>query len=173
MKIIFTFLLFLSSIHAHPHTFIEVYPSIKVKNNKSSLIHFKWVLDEMTSTILIAELDKNNNGKIDPRENLFIYLDYFSILKDYNYYTHIKIDGKTIKALKTKNFKATIENHRLCYSFDIEGDFDIRNTILEFGDSDFYVALILKDEFVTVDGATATVTGVDNDFYYGYRLEMR
>jgi len=173
LKTLLTLLLFISSLFAHPHTFIEVYPTITVKDSKTSSIHFKWVLDEMTSTILIMELDQDGDGKISKKENFFIYGNYFSIFKDYSYYTHIKVDGKIIKFPKPKNFKATIENNRICYSFDIKENYNIDNTIFEFGDSDFYVAMILKEKFVKVDGATSKVNGVDNDFYYGYRLELK
>ena len=173
MKSLFLSLLFFSSLFAHPHTFIEVHPTIEFKNNKASSIHFKWIIDDMSSTILIMELDKDGDGSISKRENAFIYKEYFAIFEDYSYYTHIKIDGKLVKNLKALNFKARIENHKICYSFDVEGDFNTKNTILEFGDSDYYVAMVLKDEFVDVIGSTTSVLGVDNDFYYGYKLEFK
>jgi len=173
LKTFFILFLLISSIFAHPHTFIEVYPTLEVKDSKFEKIHFKWVLDEMSSTILIMELDANGNGKIDKKENDYIEKEYFSMFKDYGYYTYIKKDSKTIKLPSPKNFKATIENNRICYSFDIDGDYNTKNTIFEFGDSDFFVAMILKDEFVTIKGAKAKTTGVDNDFYYGYKLEFK
>ncbi len=173
MKIIVTFLLFIVSLYSHPHTFIDVYPTINVKENKTSSIHFKWVLDEMTSTILIVELDQDMDGIINKKENRYIQDNYFYIFENYSYYTYIKVNGEVINSLKVKNFKASIENGRVCYSFDIDGSYNIKNTIFEFGDTDFYVAMVLKDEFIEVDGATAIVTGVDNDFYYGYRLELK
>ncbi len=172
MKSIFTLFLLISSVFAHPHTFIEVYPSIEVKDSKFTKVHFKWVLDEMTSTILIMELDANANGKIDKKENTYIEKEYFSMFKPYSYYTYLKINNKVMK-FKPKNFKATIENNRICYSFEINGDFNIKNTIFEFGDSDFYVAMILKDKFLNINGAKGKTTGVDNDFYYGYKLELK
>ncbi len=173
MKIIFVFLLFITSLFAHPHTFIEVYPTIKVKDDKTTKLHFKWVLDEMTSTILAMELDQDGDGAINSQENLFIQDNYFSIFKDYSYYTHIIVDGKTIPFPKPKNFKATIENHRICYSFDIEENFNTTHTVIEFGDTSYYVAMVLKDEFLKIDGASATISEVDSESYYGHRLELK
>ena len=173
MKILLISLLLISSLFSHPHTFIDVYPTIKVKDEKITSVHFKWALDEMTSTILIMELDQDMDGKINKKENSYIHDNYFYIFENYSYYTHIKVDGEVINSLKVKNFKATIEKGRICYSFEVEGSFDIKNTVFEFGDTDFYVAMVLKDEFLDVDGAKATVTGVDNDFYYGYKLELK
>lgn len=173
MKHLLLSLVFLTSLFAHPHTFIEVYPTIEVRDAKTTKIHFKWVLDEMTSTILMMELDQDGDGTINAKENLFISQEYFSMFKDYSYYTHIIVDGKTIKAPKPKNFKATIQNNRICYSFEIEGMIDIKHAVIEFGDTAYYVAMILKDEFLKVDGASATISTVDSESYYGFKLELK
>jgi len=173
LKAIFILSVFISSLFSHPHTFIDVYPTVKVQSDSATVVNFKWVLDDMTSTILIMELDKDGDGKINEKENSFIHDVYFSLFKDYSYYTYIKVKGKDIKLPEPKNFRATIENNKICYSFDIELKHDIKNTVIEFGDSDFFVAMVLKDEFVKADGLHAKVTGVDNDFYYGFRLEFK
>lgn len=119
-------------LFAHPHTFIEVYPTIEVKNKKTTNIHFKWVLDEMTSSMLIMEFDQNGNEKIDKDENKYVYDEYFSSLKDYNFYTDIQINGKTQSFPNPTNFKATIENNKICYSFDINQSYDTKNTKFDF-----------------------------------------
>ena len=173
MKFLFFIFIFISNISAHPHTFIEVHPTLHVENSKFSTIKFKWVLDDMTSTILIMELDTNANGVIDKIENDYIEKEYFSMFKDYSYYTYIKVNKKSTPPLSPKNFKATIENNKLCYSFEIQGEYDVKNTYIEFGDSDYYVAMVLKKEFVHVKGAEVIVKGVDNDFYYGYSLGFK
>ena len=173
MKSILILSLFISSLFSHPHTFIDVYPTVKVQSDSTSVVNFKWVLDDMTSTILIMELDKDGDGKINNKENSYIEKEYFSIFKNYSYYTFIKVDAKDIKLPAPENFRATIENNKICYSFDIKLKHNIKNTVFEFGDSDFYVAMILKDEFVDAKGLDIKVTGVDNDFYYGFRLEFK
>ncbi len=173
MKIILILSFFIVSLFAHPHTFIEVYPTIKVKDDSSSVVNFKWVLDDMTSTILIMELDRDGNAKIDEKENAFIEKEYFSIFENYNYYTFVIVDKKAVKFPQVENFRATIENNKICYSFDIELKYNMKNIVFEFGDSDFYVAMVLKKEFVDAKGFDVKVTGVDNDFYYGYRLELK
>ena len=151
---------------------MEVYPTIKVKNNITTNINFKWKIDEMTSSLLIMEFDTNSDGKIDNKENFFIYGTYFLPLKDFNFYTDIRINGKMQTLPKPKNFKATIEDNRIWYSFDIEKKYNIKNTKFDFGDEDFFVAMILKKEFTNVKGAKAKVIELDNDFYFGYRLEL-
>lgn len=171
---IFCFIcLYINFLFAHPHTFIEVYSTIEVKNNITSKIHFKWKLDEMTSSMLIMEFDQNSDGKIDKKENFFIYSSYFVSLSDYNFYTDIKIKNKIQIFPKPKNFRATIENNKICYSFDIDKEYNINDLKFDFGDEDFYVAMILKKEFVKILGASVKITELDNDFYFGYRLELK
>lgn len=173
MKIILPVLILISSLFAHPHTFIEVYPTIKIKENKTSSIHFKWVIDEMTSASLLMELDSDMNGVINKEENSYTFENYFSTLRDYNYYTYIKVDNKLVSLPNIENFKVSIENNKICYSFDIKGSYPVGNTVFEFGDTEFYVAMMLKDTFIKLDGATATTSKVDNDLYLGYKLELK
>jgi hypothetical protein len=33
--------------------------------------------------------------------------------------------------------------------------------------------MILKDKFIKIDGAKAIISDVDNDAYFGYRLEIK
>jgi ABC-type uncharacterized transport system substrate-binding protein len=172
-KFLIPILFIINILHAHPHTFIEIYPTIAVKNNIMQNIKFKWQLDEMTSSMLIMEFDTNANGKLEDKENKFVYENYFLTLVDYNFYTDITVDGKIQSFPTPKNFKATIENNKLCYYFEIDNKYNINNTMFDFGDKDFFVAMILKKEFATVQNASAKVSDLDNDFYFGYRLELK
>ena len=46
-KIISLLLITINLLFAHPHTFIEVYPTITIKDNIIQNIRFKWQLDEI------------------------------------------------------------------------------------------------------------------------------
>ena len=173
MKLFTTLILLINIIYAHPHTFIEVYPTIIVKDNNTEKIDFIWKLDEMTSSMLIMEFDSNQNGKLDKEEQSFVYENYFTTLIDYNFYTDITVNDKIQKFPKPTNFNSFIENNRLCYSFTIKENINTKNTLFDFGDTDFFVAMILKKEFVSIKGAKAIVSDLDNDFYFGYRLEFK
>ena len=168
------FLLFatINILYAHPHTFIEVYPTITLKGQNIQNIQFKWQLDEMTSSMLIMEFDANSNGKIDQNEIPYIYENYFLPLVDYNFYTDITTKQKIQKFPMPKNFSATITNNKICYIFDIDEQYNINNTFFDFGDSDFFVAMVLKKEFITINNSSVKVSDLDNDFYFGYRLEF-
>jgi len=172
MKTIF-FLLLSTLLFAHPHIFIDIYPDVVVENGIIKKLHFTWKIDEMSSSMILMDTDSNGNGKIDPNEEKSVEENYFNTMTDYDFYTFIKVANKKIPFPQITHFHPFMENHKMCYGFDLELHTKAKETSLEFGDSDFYVALTLKDKFVKIKGAKAKVTGVDNDFYYGYRLEFK
>ena len=166
-KIIFS-VLFSSFLYAHPHTFMDVSPKIIVKNNIIKNINIKWLIDEMTSSMLIMEFDQNQNNKIDKDENNYILKNYFSSLSKYDYYIHIS------QKFKINNFNASIIKNRIQYSFDmiLNKNINIKNFSLSFYDTDFFVSLQLKKEFIT-QKLPYIINDIDGDFYYGYKITYK
>lgn len=161
--------LFLNLLFAHPHTFIDVFPTIDSKNNKIKTIHFSWSFDEMTSQLLIMEFDQNMNGKIDKDELSYIKNNYFNSLEQFNYYTDIKISKKPIKT-KPINFNSKIKDGtKITYEFDIVINADKKDLQVEFYDSEMFTAFMLKKDFIKSD-LKYDVVDVDNDYYFAYRL---
>lgn len=172
IKHIILLLLFVSLVWSHPHTFIDLYPTLHVKNNTIIKTHIKWKMDDMTSSMLIMEFDLNADGAIDKKENTFVYKNYFLSLEQNNYYMDILVEDQSIPLSSISNFKASIEDNRLCYSFDIIQNLDIKKTKFEFYDKDLFVAFMLKKEFVTAENKKVKIIGIDKDFYYINRLEI-
>lgn len=171
-KVIIYLLLSISFMKAHPHTFIDVYPTLHLNGDKIIKTHIKWKMDDMSSAMLIMEFDLDANGKLDANENKFVYENYFISLKEYNFYMDIIVNNKITNLPIPTNFKAFIEDNRLCYSFDIEKKYNFKNTKFEFYDKDFFVAMMLKKEFVKAGKREVKITGEDKDFYFMYRLEL-
>ena len=156
---------------AHPHTFIDVITNIKSTKNNIESINFKWKFDEMTSQLLIMEFDKNLNGKIDKEENEYIKINYFDSLSEFNFYTNLTVKEK-LQSTKPINFSAYIENGiKIVYQFDIKINQDKKNIKVELYDEDMFTALVLKEESISSD-LKFKVSDVDNDIYFGYRLEF-
>jgi ABC-type uncharacterized transport system substrate-binding protein len=156
-------------LYAHPHVFIEVHPTINITNGKTTKIHFKWKIDEMSSSMLIMQLDTNGNGKIDKNENSVAYSSYFISLKEQKFYTIMKFKNRVINFNPT-NFKATIENHKVCYAFDIKGHYNAKDLKFYFRDETFFVAMILKKKFTKITGAKAIIKPQSSG---GYELEFK
>ena len=163
-KIILTIFI-LSNLFAHPHTFIDVYPKVVVKNNIVTQIDFKWIMDEMTSSMLIMEFDQNQNGKIDKEENKYIEENYFLSLKDYDFYTHLK------PKYKVTNFFADIKNEKIVYNFTFHlfKKTILSNFKLQFYDTDLFVSMQLKEKLIT-QKIPHKIKDLDGDFYYGYEI---
>lgn len=172
MKKVILVLLFFSNLFAHPHIFIDIHSNISTTKDKST-VKFVWKIDEMNSSVLIMESDTNLDNIIDESENKYIYENFFLTLEEFNFYTDIKVNGKSQKFPKVKNFKAYIENHRLCYSFELPKKYDIKNTTFDFGDNDFFVSFMIRNNFIKSPNIKTTITEVDNDFFLGYKLEFK
>ena len=175
LKIFILLIIFLKLLFAHPHSFIDVYPSIKLeKNNKIKFMTIKWYMDEMTSSMLMMEFDQNGNGKLDKNEISYIKDNYFDSLKDYGFYTYIKDNGKNI-SYKLVNFSASIYNKtKISYKFTIKLNKEImkRNFQTYFYDSDFFTAFTVKKGFVDKNTKkNFIVKDYDGDFCYGYILQ--
>ena len=169
-KLTYIFFILPLFLFAHPHTFLDVYANVKSENQKIKSINFKWIFDDMTSQLLIMEFDQNMDGKIDKNEIEYIKTNYFDYLKQFNYYTNIKIENKSQFA-KPINFKSYIENMRVVYQFDLNFNYDKSKIKIELYDEDMFTALVLKKEFIT-SKIKYKVSDVDNDIYFGYRLEF-
>ena len=157
-------------LFAHPHTFLDVYTNVKSKNETIETITFKWVFDDITSQLLIMEFDQNMDGKINKDEIEYIKINYFDSLKQYNYYTNLKISNK-IQDTKPKNFTSYIEEMKIIYQFEIDVNKDKKDIAIEIYDEERFTALVLKKEFVT-SKIKYKVSDVDYDIYFGYRLEF-
>ncbi|WP_072681793.1 DUF1007 family protein [Arcobacter sp. LA11] len=151
LKTIILLMLLFTKVFSHPHTFIEVKPTIEIKNEKIDKLHIKWILDEMTSMMLIMELDEDANGKFDKNENTYIYKNYFSSLEKQNFYMKI-LSNKSDVSINPKNFKASIEKDKLIYSFDIEQKIDTKNLKIDFEDEELFVGMMLEKDYIKLRG---------------------
>ena len=172
-KVIFIIILSIAFVQAHPHTFIDLYPTLHVKGNKIVKTHIKWKMDDMSSAMLVVEFDTDGDGKIDEKENKYVYENYFVSLSKYHFYMDIIVKNKITTLPNPTNFKATIEENRLCYSFDIDGIYSIKETKFDFYDKEFFVAMMLKKEFIKAGKREIKISGEDKDFYYMYRMELK
>ncbi len=160
MKYLLSILIFTTLSFAHPHTFIEVYPTVYSKNKNIDKINIKWVIDEITSMMLIMEFDVNGNGKIDKDENQFIHDNYFASLEQYNFYMDIQSKKSTSLPVIPENFKATIKDNKIVYNFDIQEVVKIPNIKINFKDETLFVGMILKEEYINIASNDKKLTNI-------------
>lgn len=106
-----------SGAWAHPHVF--VYTSVNVVFDEKGLAGFqlRWRFDEMFSSTILLDFDRNGNKSFEPPEIEKLKADAFANLCHFNYFTHIKINGRNFKVQFVKDFSAAIEKDRLVYQF--------------------------------------------------------
>lgn len=104
-------------IYAHPHVFINHTIKIVVDQNGLAGFQLIWVFDEMFSSMLIQDFDKNKNGKIDTDENSIVKKKGFDNLREYHYFVFVKINSRPFYPKYVHSFQSSIVGKRLVYSF--------------------------------------------------------
>ena len=141
----------------HPHVFI--YNSIKVVFDEKGLAGFKvkWVFDEMFSNMIIHDFDRNRNGHLEPSEIRDIKNGAFSNLKHFDYFTHVKINGKLFKVKFFKDFSAKIKDNALIYRFfvpcHVSAISSFKEIMISIYDISFYCSVFLTKNPVDFENA--------------------
>ena len=176
MKLLITFLLANIILFAHPHIFIDVYPKINIQNNRATSLSLQWKFDQMTSSLLIMDYDKNKDGQFNKKETAKIKKSAMKIFKKSSYCLKIMKGDKNIKIQKLDNFVVTIDKmDRIVYSFDLICDFEVKNSILLFYYKNYYIAFMLKKSTLEPlnKNLDFTIRKVDNSRYFGYAMTIK
>jgi len=143
----------------HPHVFI--YNSIKVVFDENGLTGFrlKWVFDEMFSNMIVHDFDKNKNGSLEPSEIEDIKNGAFSNLKNFNYFTHIKINNRVFKVKFVKDFSAEIKENALIYRFfvpcHVRAGSSFKEVRISIYDISFYSSVFLAENPVGFENTSS------------------
>lgn len=143
--------LFHDSAFSHPHVFLH--NAVTFVFDGKGLAGFKldWVFDEMFSNMLIHDYDKNENGRFESSEVEELEKGAFCNLKNYDYFTHVKINDKPFKISYVKDFSAKITNNRIVYHFfvpcHVQAVSSFKEINLSVHDKTFYCSVfLLKDQ---------------------------
>ncbi|MEA3332582.1 MAG: DUF1007 family protein [Pseudomonadota bacterium] len=140
---------------SHPHVFL--YSTVKVVFDEKGLagVQVNWVFDEMFSSMMILDFDKNCNQRFEPAEIESVKKGAFENLRKFDYFMHIKIDGKLFKVKYVTDFSAEITNGKMVYRFFVpchvrveEGSKEVKLSIY---DSTFYSSVFLQKNPVTYE----------------------
>lgn len=163
---------------AHPHIFIDARVVLNMKDGKVVAITQHWSFDAVFGGVVIHAFDKNRDGKLDADEVVLLRRGAFDALKDFNYFTVVRIGGKELKLEKVAGFDAAVENGRLSYRFTLPlpqpVDPRADSPAFLFVDKTYYVAVeLVKKNPITIDGAapagckTVFRDDFDNPIYFG------
>jgi ABC-type uncharacterized transport system substrate-binding protein len=166
------------SAAAHPHVWINAVATLLFEDRMLVGVHHHWEFDEMFGSYVIEEHDANRNGKLERAELASIEANAFSNLRDYDYFTHVRIDGKDMPLHEVTDFTARIEDGVLVYEFTMPLAKPIDPGANQFAagiyDPEYYVEVLLdEDDPVRFEGlpSGACTYAIQEDsehpIYYG------
>ncbi len=109
--------LFTGPAMAHPHAFIA--QKTRLIFDDKGLAGFKvfWAFDEMFSAMIAEDFDSDGNGSLSPEEVVVIREKAFKNISEFQYYLHVKIQGKPFEVKYVRDFNARLEQGILFYEF--------------------------------------------------------
>jgi ABC-type uncharacterized transport system substrate-binding protein len=104
---------------AHPHVWINDVTTFLFKDRQLVGIRQHWEFDEIFSSFVIKQHDKNGDGRFDKAENASVEKEAFSNLHKYGYFTHVRVDDKKVPLDRVEGFQATIKKDIMVYEFTL------------------------------------------------------
>ncbi|QND68761.1 DUF1007 family protein [Mesorhizobium loti] len=147
---------------AHPHVFAEASLSITLSPDQSSVdsLQHLWRFDEIFSSTVMMEFDKNLDLKLDKSEMTLVSETVYASLADYKYFQLVTVDGKDILMDPPPSLTTKFENDQLIISFESKPKKPLMLAgKIDFGvyDPSFYTAIdFLTDDNLVVDRLPTT-----------------
>ncbi len=171
---------------AHPHVWITDVTTFLFKERQLVGIHHHWSFDEIFSSFVIQEHDRDGNGAFDQPETASVQAAAFSKLREYGYFTHLRVDGDPLPLDQVEDFQATIVDGVLSYDFTLTLPAVVepaaQTLVVGIYDPEYYVEVLLdENDPVRFSGSPSGVCtfdikeDVDTPIYFGmvYPLAIR
>ncbi|MDH3703366.1 MAG: DUF1007 family protein [Alphaproteobacteria bacterium] len=171
-------------LRAHPHVFIDGVTDVVFENGKIIGVRQHWTFDNVFSLLLIEDFDANKNRKFDKPEIEALRKGAFAAVREFGYFTHIRLDGKKIAVDRVSEFTASFAKGRISYSFFVPfaKPVDPKTTKVDLGtyDDTFYVS-VTYDAIDPIRLAGAGSSGchfkmyedAENPIYFGMVVPRR
>lgn len=134
-----------SSASAHPHVWIDAKAKVIFKKGKITAIRMHWTFDPLFTMLVMGEHDKDKSKSFNKAEAADIQKNAFSNLKDYSYFTHLRLDGKPAKVSRVSGFKPSFVGGKLVYEFTVLLDKPVDPLKTRFGfgvyDESYYIEI--------------------------------
>ena len=106
---------------AHPHIFAEARLEVVAGDDGTvSELRNVWRFDEMFSSSVVLDFDKNSNLKLDPDELAEVGQTVLESLEEFHYYTTITEDGKDVKVGKPDAINVDFQDGQLLMFFTLK-----------------------------------------------------
>jgi ABC-type uncharacterized transport system substrate-binding protein len=114
---------------AHPHIFIDAeFEAVAAADGSLSELRNIWKFDEVFSSSVLLDFDKNENMKLDKSELTAVGKTVRNSLEQYKYYTNVSVNGKAVAMAKPDSIQADYKDGALILTFSIK---PLQKTMLE------------------------------------------
>lgn len=104
-------------VGAHPHVWIDAVVTFVFEDRQLVALRHHWTFDEFFGSFVIEEHDVDGDGTFDAAEVSAIRDSAFSNLREFDYFTHVRIDGDELPLHEVSAFTARLEDGVLVYEF--------------------------------------------------------
>ena len=153
-------LAFPNPARAHPHVWVIVASEVVyAADGTVSGVRHHWTFDDMFSSFATQGLDTNNDGKFSREELQSLAEVNVTSLKEFDYFTHAKSDGRKMTLLDPKDYWLEHANNALTLHFMLPVKTPVKAKAFEMDiyDTSFFVDFTLqeKDAVKLVDAPAA------------------
>ena len=106
-----------AAAEAHPHIWIRATATMQFEDGKITGIRHEWLFDDFFSNALISDFDKNKDKKFDAAEVKELEANAFVALKEFGYFTHVRVGGKEVTIDTVRDFAPSIKDGKVVYRF--------------------------------------------------------
>lgn len=134
---------------AHPHVFAEARLEIATDGAKIEALRHVWRFDDLFSSTVIFEFDRNKDLKLDPEELEMVGSVILESLAEFDYFQFVTADGKDIEMSQPERIVASLEDQQLLILFESSPTEELPLAgKLHFGvyDPTFYTAIDFYDD---------------------------
>ena len=136
---------------AHPHVFADSKMEIVgTADGKLSAIRNIWRFDELFSSSVVVDFDKNGNGKLDPDELEAVGKTVLGSIAEWEFYTFVSIGKRDIKLHPPKEIRGLFDHGQLTLFFEMTPaePVDLQKDKVTFSvyDESYFVAFDFADE---------------------------
>ncbi|TIT03161.1 DUF1007 family protein [Mesorhizobium sp.] len=109
------------AVAAHPHVFAEARLDVVVGTDRDvETLRHLWRFDELFSSTVLMEFDKNADLVLDAKELDAAALTIHASLAEYNYFQMVTVDGKDVAMTPPAKLVTSYENNQLAVQFETQ-----------------------------------------------------